>query len=98
MHLNIEMWDAKPAWLALTAAERLAPLGAECIGSWPNDADVDQPRGKRHGSVFIFPDTHAVVDFEAIARGFGWDDHFDQLNASGPIDGFENVMAHALAR
>jgi hypothetical protein len=110
MYLYVEMWNAKPSWLALSLPERqqfmakvaeaakgLQPLGAEVLGAWINDEDVDHRLGKTYFTAFRFPDKEAVQGFEAIVRESGWYDLFEQTNASGRIDTFANVMEHALS-
>jgi hypothetical protein len=110
MYLYVEMWSAKPSWLALSLAEReqfmakvaaagpqVAALGAELIGSWRNDEDVDQRLAKNYFIAFRLPDKAAAQAMEAIVRGSGWYDYFDQHNSGGQADGFEAVMAHAMA-
>jgi hypothetical protein len=109
MYLYVEMWNAKPTWLALSLPERqafmakvaeaakaLGPLGAEVLGAWINDADVDNRLGMTYFTAFRFPSKEAVKGFEAIVRESGWYDLFEQTNSSGEIDTFANVMAHAL--
>lgn len=110
MYLYVEMWNAKPSWLALSLDERkrfmekvaqaaagLGPLGAEMLGAWVNDSDVDHRLDKTYFTVFKFPSKDAVKSFEAIVRDSGWYDLFDQTNSSGAIDTFGNVMSHALS-
>ncbi|MDH4181347.1 MAG: hypothetical protein OEV46_05000, partial [Betaproteobacteria bacterium] len=70
---------------------------AELLGAWINDSDVDNRVERTYFTAFRFPDKEAVKSFEAIVRGSGWYDYFDQVNSSGPIDTFSNVMAHALS-
>ncbi len=110
MYLYVEMWNAKPSWLALSLAEReafmakvaeasqeLGPIGAELLGAWVNDADTDHRLEKTFFTAFKFPDKDAVKSFEAVVRASGWYDLFEQTNSSGEIDTFANVMAHALS-
>jgi hypothetical protein len=110
MYLYVEMWNAKPTWLALSLQERrqfmakvavaaaaLGPLGAEVLGAWVNDADVDHRLDKTYFTAFRFPSKEAVQSFEKIVRDSGWYDLFEQTNSSGEIDSFGNVMAHALS-
>jgi len=110
MYLYVEMWNAKPSWLALSLPERqqfmakvaeaakgLQPLGAEVLGAWINDADVDHRLGKTYFTAFRFPSKEAVKAFEAIVRESGWYDLFEQTNSSGELDTFANVMDHALS-
>jgi hypothetical protein len=110
MYLYVEMWNAKPSWLALSLHERkqfmekvaeaaagLKPLGAEMLGAWINEGDVDRRSDQTYFTVFKFPSKEAVKAFEAIVRASGWYELFDQRNSSGPADTFGNVMAHALS-
>jgi hypothetical protein len=110
MYLYVEMWNAKPSWLALSLPERqqfmakvaeaakgLQPLGAELLGAWINDEDTDHRLAKTYFTAFRFPNKEAVQAFEAIVRASGWYDLFEQTNASGEIDTFANVMEHALS-
>ncbi len=110
MYLYVEMWNAKPSWLALSLPERkqfmekvaqaaagLGPLGAELLGAWVNEPDVDRRAEKTYFTVFKFPSKEAIKSFEAIVRDSGWYELFDQANSSGPADTFGNVMAHALS-
>ena len=110
MYLYVEMWNAKPTWLALSLSERqrfmakvaeaakgLGPLGAELLGACINDSDTDQRLGKTYFTAFRFPNKEAVQGFEAIVRASGWYELFEQTNASGEIDTFANVMEHALS-
>lgn len=110
MYLYVEMWSAKPSWLALSPAEReqfmarvaaagpqVAALGAELLGSWRNDEDVDQRLAKNYFIAFRLPSKAAAQALEAIVRGSGWYDYFDQHNSAGRDEGFESVMAYAMA-
>jgi len=110
VYLYVEMWNARPAWIALSLDERkafmekvaeaaaaLGPLGAELLGAWVNDEDTDHRADRTYFTVFRFPDKDSVAVFEAIVRESGWYDYFDQVNGSGEVDTFANVMAHALA-
>ncbi len=109
MYLYVEMWNAKPSWLALSLAEReafmakvaeaskgLGSIGAEVLGAWVNDPDTDHRLEKTFFTAFRFPNKEAVKSFEAIVRDSGWYDLFEQTNSSGEIDTFANVMAHAM--
>ena len=110
MYLYVEMWNARPSWLALTLAERkqfmekvaiaaagLQPLGAELLGAWINETDIDRRFDKTYFTAFKFPSKQVIRSFEAIVRKSGWYDFLDQVNGLGRIDTFANVMDHALS-
>lgn len=99
MRLYVELWNTRPAWLALSQPERerffeaigaaLAvqlDAGCEFIGAVIADADTPH-RGNYQYMAMWRMDDGLVRPFEAAWERLGWYTHFEQTNVRGtPVD------------
>jgi hypothetical protein len=108
MHLYVEMWKARPAWLAMEPDERAAFLarlepmvmklvdeGMQLIGFAVTDADV--PHGAAdypYMSVWRMPTLDLVRAYEQAVEATGWHDYFDQTNARGSVQTAAALLEH----
>ena len=112
MYLYVELWKARPTWLALTQAERkswmdelLAGLqqqlqsGVEVLGFASSDADTPLPAGYDFFAAWRMPSKEAARRFERFVEGAGWHEYFEQVNARGPMmETDEFVSSHIDAK
>ena len=98
-YILTEIWRAKPAWLALSAAkrqrffeEKVGPFlgkmigrGAEFLGCAVNDNTGTERIDYRYMAVWKLPDKAFSDEVEAGAKEAGFLDYFDQVNFSGDI-------------
>ena len=107
MHLYVELWKARPAWLALAAADRSAwvsnlypssrePTSAnvELIGFAVTDADAPHGTDYPYMAVWRVSSLQAVQEFEAQRQASGWHDYFEQVNARGELQPTAQVLDH----
>jgi hypothetical protein len=98
MFLYVEMWKAKPEWLALPQAERRiffdehlprlqdAPAeGVDLIGIFENPADTPHRQDFDYAAVWRMPDEAAAIHFEESVERAGWHRYFYQRNARGAV-------------
>jgi len=98
MYLYVELWTARPEWLALSEEERrsyiesvggsigsLVALGAEPIGTALDDADTPHATGHRFLCAWRMPSREMARKLEEEVEKSGWHRYFDQVNARGPI-------------
>lgn len=96
MYLYAELWNFRPAWLALTPAERSAWMtelvagigaqidgGVEPVGFAINDADAPHRSGYDWLAVWKMPDLESVERFEAFVETSGLHQYFEQVNTRG---------------
>ena len=108
MQLYAELWNARPAWLALSQPERerffasLGPevgmqvdAGCELVGLAVADANTSRRGDYRYLAVWKLPDGQ-VAAFEAAWEKLGWHDFFEQVNVRGAMVDFGALMAHHL--
>ena len=106
MYLYVELWKARPAWLALSREQRgawmdklLAGLqeqlrsGVEVLGFAANDADTPLPAGYDFVAAWRMPSKEAAESFERFVEGAGWHDYFEQVNSRGPAMGTEEFVS-----
>lgn len=107
MYLYVELWRARPAWLALDAAdrtsfvERLGPAittllgsGVELVGFAVTDADVPHGANFPYVAVWQMATLDLVQQFERAIEGSGWHDYFEQVNVRGTIQPPADVLEH----
>lgn len=98
MHLYIELWNAKDAWLDLSEAERrkyveqvgpgigqLQEAGVELIGFARNDEETPHRAGYRYLAAWTMPGREQVELLEGILEEAGWHQYFEQVNARGEL-------------
>ena len=98
MYLYVELWTARPEWLALSEGERrafidsvggsigsLVAMGAEPIGTALDDADTPLATGHRFLCAWRMPSKAVAEKLEEEVEKSGWHRYFDQVNARGPI-------------
>ena len=106
MFMYAELWNARPAWLALSQPEReqfFATLGPE-VGVQLNAgcelvglviADTDTPRRGDYQYLAIWRMAEAQVpSFEEAWERLGWHGYFEQINVRGTVVDFDTLMAH----
>jgi hypothetical protein len=98
MYLYIELWKAKPEWLALSQKERgeymaqvgpaiedLTKAGVEIVGWGLNDAETPYRGDYSYLAVWKMPDKELVEQFEKTVEQAGWHKYFKQINARGNL-------------
>jgi hypothetical protein len=109
MHIFVELWNARPEWLALSEQERgnymqevgagmeeLARAGIEVVCWAANDPDTAHRCGYAYLAVWKMPDEKAVKLFEETVERAGWYDHFDQVNARGTFSTPEEIIGRIM--
>lgn len=99
MHLYVELWNARPEWLALSIDERenyiskvgpgikkLNEAGVELVGFALNDPDTPHRSDHRYLAVWKMPDGESQVNLlEETLEEAGWHEYFEQVNARGAL-------------
>lgn len=109
MHVFVELWNARPEWLALSRQERgdymqqvgngmqeLARAGIEVICWAANDPETPHRCGYQFVAVWKMPDDKAVRLFEETVEQAGWYDYFEQVNARGRLSSPEEIIGRIL--
>ena len=109
MHIFVELWNARPEWLALSERERgnymeqmgagmgkLAKAGIEVVCWAVNDRDTSHRCGYQYLAVWKMPDGKAVKLFEETVEQAGWYDYFEQVNARGRFSTPEEIIGHMM--
>jgi hypothetical protein len=107
VHLYVEQWKARPAWLAMPASERSAWVAAiqpmlrdagdgnvELIGFAVTDADAPHGTDYPYMAVWRVASLQAVQTFEGHRQATGWHDYFEQVNARGELQPAVQVLDH----
>ena len=107
MHLYVELWKARPAWLAMPAEERaawvaaLGPVmsdlvraGVELVGFAVTDADAPHDADYPYVAVWRMPTRELVHDFESAVEATGWHRYFEQVNVRGELLPPAQVLDH----
>ena len=98
-YILTEIWNARPAWLALSKEERsvffekkvgpyiadLQSAGATFLGCAINDNSGPERIDYRYMAVWKLPDKAFSDLLEAGARDMGFLEYFDQANFSGQL-------------
>jgi hypothetical protein len=97
MMLYVELWQARPAWLALPQEERErffgivgqaleAQFGAGCELAGVALNDVETPRRGNYQFMAVWKvPASRLPDFEATWERIGWHEYFAQENVRGPL-------------
>ena len=109
MYLYIELWRAKPEWIALTQKERegymaqvglaiqeLSKAGVEIVGWAINDEDTSRRGEYSYASAWRMPDKNIVKQFEEAVERSGWYGFFEQINAGGELISPETAIGHMI--
>lgn len=107
MHLYVELWKARPAWLALSPAERTAYLdnvgpaiatlleaGVELVGFALNDEATPHRADYTYLAAWRMPTIELIEALETEVEGAGWHEYFDQVNARGPLVSPADALEH----
>lgn len=109
MHVLIAAWTPKPAWLALTEAERadyaatakagvaaLEEQGIRALGwGWLDEASRGIDRAAF--AVWDCGSEAGLAVFRAAVVDAGWDEYFDQIDFGGELGSPDSVMARHVA-
>ncbi len=109
MYLYVEMWKARPAWLALGQAEReqffatvgqeignQLGAGAELVGVARNDTDTPHRADYDYVAVWKIPDMERVHAFAETWVRVGFHTYFDQEDVRGELMAPEAFIGHHL--
>ncbi|MEO1450856.1 MAG: DUF6616 family protein [Bacteroidota bacterium] len=101
----IELWNAKPEWLALSTEERAAYMGqigphiqgliekGTQVLTWSaNNPATDRRSPYDYFAVWSFPDQTVANEFQALVQAAGWYNYFEQVNAMGQADSAEGII------
>lgn len=110
MHLYVELWKARPEWLALSPDDRAAYVeqlgpaiaallgeGVELVGFAVADADAPHGANYPYLAIWRMPTLDLVHRFESGIESAGWHRYFEQVNVRGALQPPGDVLAH-LAR
>lgn len=102
----VEMWNATPAWTALSLEERsnymnqigphiqgLIEKGTEILTWAPNKVQTDARAAYDYLAIWRFPDQETADGFQALVRQAGWYNYFDQVNLMGETNTVEHVIS-----
>jgi hypothetical protein len=105
MYLFVELWKARPQWLALSEKERsdylatigsemerLLGLGSELVGIALNDPDTPYRSDYTYVSVWKIPSKELAQEFEQSVERVGFYDYFEQINTRGELISADTVM------
>ena len=109
MHLYVELWKAKPTWVALSAEERqryiegigtkieaLLKDGVEIVGFSLIDGDTPHRADYLYLAVWKMPTRALTEQFEASVEEAGFHDYFEQVNARGELVSPDTVRGHMI--
>ena len=107
MHLYVELWKARPAWLAMEqeqrtafvarlepAMTRLAGDAIQLVGFAVTDADVPNGADYPYMAVWQMATLEDVRVYERGVAASGWHDYFEQVNARGALQTPASVLEH----
>lgn len=106
----IELWNAKPEWIALTKEERatymqnvggaiqgLLEQGVKVLSWSKNDEATTKRTGYEYFAIWGFPSQEIAESFQQLVEGAGWYNYFEQVNAMGKEDSVENTIGELIA-
>lgn len=109
MYLYVETWNAKPAWLALSNAERMAFVESvqgllgqlvsddlQLLGCVITDEDTPLHGGYQYVAVWSASDRSHVRKIEDGTERIGWHDYFEQVNHGSGTASPQAVLEHML--
>ncbi|MEM7036649.1 MAG: DUF6616 family protein [Bacteroidota bacterium] len=101
----IEIWNAKPAWHALSTQERgeyMTNVGAAIQGllekgvkvlTWSNNDPATSYRADfDYFAIWTFPDQDSADAFQGLVEGAGWYNYFEQSNLMGKEATAEDII------
>ena len=101
----IELWNAKPTWMALSPKERgqyMAQIGPHIqkllekgvkVLTWSdNDPKTSQKAAFDYFAIWTFPDQETANGFEELVEAAGWYNYFEQVNVMGRENTVENLI------
>ncbi len=107
MYLYVELWKARPAWFALSAAERagymenvgpaigqLLGAGIELLGFALADSDTLHGAEYTYLAAWRMPSKELALALEQAVDGASWHVYFEQVNARGAIMPPPDALAH----
>lgn len=102
----MEVWSAKPAWLALDAGQqrlfldeilaKVGPLmeaGLDLVASGVVEADFPNSLPHHYFAFWQAEDPSIVLQFGQVLLDGSWYGYFDQLNISGTAEPLPDVLA-----
>ena len=105
----IEIWNAKPAWTALSAEERanyMGQIGPHIQGlmekgvkilTWSNnDSATSQRANYDYFAIWSFPDQETANGFQELVEAAGWYNYFEQVNLMGKEAIAEEVIGQLI--
>lgn len=106
MYLYVELWNARPEWLALSGEEKQAYLkqvgtgiqtltdaGVELVGFALNEEETPYRAAYRYLAAWKMPGKEQIILLENILEQARWHDYFDQVNARGELLAPEAALA-----
>jgi hypothetical protein len=109
MYLFVELWKAKPEWMALSqkdrqeymaqvgaAIEELSKAGVEIAGWGLNDRDTSHRGDYTYFAAWKMPDKSVVKQFEETVEQAGWYNYFEQINGRGELISPETAIGHMI--
>ncbi len=92
----LELWNAKPEWLALNATERqnymeqlgphiqnLMEKGVKILTWSNNNPSTSKKAAYDYFAVWTFPDQATADGFQELVQAAGWYNYFEQVNLMG---------------
>jgi len=111
MHLYVELWSPRPAWLDLSPQQRqdyvaqvgpgighLEAAGVTLVGFAVADDDAPHDAGHRYLAAWTMPGPEQAELLERTLDEAGWHDLFEQVNARGAMRPPPEVLADMVAR
>ncbi|MEL6592227.1 MAG: DUF6616 family protein [Bacteroidota bacterium] len=105
----IEIWNATPAWHALSTEERADYMGQ--VGShiqnlldqgvkvltWSNnDSATSHKAAYDYFAIWSFPTQELADGFQQLVEGAGWYNYFEQVNLMGKEDTAQGVIGQLI--
>jgi hypothetical protein len=110
MYMVIEQWSYKPAWKALSTAERqafvegvggavaeLAKAGITTLGFGINDVNTDHRSTYDFWAVWQCPDVSGARAFQDAVAGSGWYNLFEHKNMVGLVQDPPSILGQHIA-
>lgn len=105
----IELWNAKPAWLALSQAERgdymnqvgthiqgLLDQGVKVLTWSNNESNTTHKADFDYFAIWSFPDQASADGFQQLVEGAGWYNYFEQVNLMGQEATAEQIIGQLI--
>jgi len=101
----IELWNAKPEWLALSTEDRaeymqnvgkaiqgLTEKGTHVLTWSENDQNTDRRCFYDFFAIWTFPNQDLANEFQQLVEGAGWYNYFEQVNAKGQENSAQGLI------